>query len=230
MILDLRALIFDVDGTLAETEEYHRLSFNAAFAQAGLNWTWGPELYRELLAVAGGKERIRCYMDRLETPLSGDGDLLIRDLHARKTALYAAFVAAGAIPLRPGIAELLAKARARGVALAIATTTSRPNVEALLQTQLGSERAHCFAVMICGDEVAAKKPAPDVYLAALQALGVSASQALAIEDSANGVQSARRAGVAVIATPSFYSAEDDFTCATAIAPETATLSSLLGWN
>ncbi len=231
MLVDqLDALIFDVDGTLAETEEAHRLSFNAAFAQAGLGWIWGPELYRDLLKVTGGKERIRSYMVRFGKDQSDNVDSLIRTLHARKTELYGQLVAAGATPLRPGIADLLAEAHERGVALAIATTTSRPNVDALLQTQLGPALARHFGVTVCGDEVAAKKPAPDVYLAALRALGVPASRAVAIEDSANGVQSARSAGLAVLATPSFYSAEDDFTGATAIVSDPAKIAPVLGWS
>ena len=226
----LDALIFDVDGTLAETEEAHRLAFNAAFAEAGLGWSWGPDLYRDLLKVTGGKERIRSYMDGLKTPLLGDPDSLIHDLHARKTELYADRVASGRTPLRPGIGELLNEARRRGVVLAIATTTTRSNVDALLQAQLGADKAHWFEAMICGDEVAAKKPAPDVYLAALDALGVQADRAVAIEDSANGVLSARRAGLAVIAAPSLYSADDDFSAATWQVDDPTMIRDLLGWR
>lgn len=225
----LGALIFDVDGTLAETEEAHRLSFNAAFAQAGLGWSWTPDLYRDLLKVTGGKERIRSYINRFKAPPFDDMDAMIKNLHARKTELYADLVAAGETPLRPGIADLLNQARRRGVALAIATTTSRPNVEALLQAQLGLEAKDWFAAMICGDEVAAKKPAPDVYLAALHALGLPADRAVAVEDSANGVRSARAAGLAVIATPSFYSVGDDFSDATAKVTDPSEIVAVLGW-
>jgi HAD superfamily hydrolase (TIGR01509 family) len=226
----LDVLIFDVDGTLAETEEAHRLSFNAAFAEAGLDWSWTPDLYRDLLKVTGGKERIRSYMERLKTPPSVDADAMIRSLHARKTELYADLVTSGETPFRPGIAELLDEARRRGVALAIATTTSRPNVAALLQAQLGPEAKGWFATMICGDEVAEKKPAPDVYLAALRALCVPADRAVAVEDSANGVRSARAAGLAVIAAPSVYSVGDDFSDATVSVTDTLLIETVLGWS
>jgi HAD superfamily hydrolase (TIGR01509 family) len=224
------ALIFDVDGTLAETEEAHRLSFNAAFAEARLDWIWDRELYRDLLKVAGGKERICNYIGGLDAPPPGDWGELVKDLHARKTELYTELVASGETPLRPGIADLLGEARRRGVALAIATTTTRANVDALLLRQLGPDAAGWFNAMVCGDEVAAKKPAPDVYLAAVTALGVAASRAIAIEDSANGVLSARRAGLAVIAAPSLYSAGDDFSTASERVGDTAMIRSILGWG
>ncbi len=230
MIERLDALILDVDGTLAETEEAHRLSFNAAFAAAGLDWVWSRQLYGELLKVTGGKERIRHYLDGWVARPPDDPDTLIPRLHARKTELYTARVRAGEVPLRPGIAALIGEARRRGVGLAIATTTSRPNVDALIAACLGPEASGWFASMACGDMVAAKKPAPDVYLAALAELGVPPSRAVAIEDSWNGVRSARAAGLAVIATPSLYSAGDDFSEATAVAGDPAQIASLLGWG
>jgi HAD superfamily hydrolase (TIGR01509 family) len=230
LVWPLDALIFDVDGTLAETEEAHRLSFNVAFTEAGLDWIWDQDLYRDLLKVAGGKERIHYYIAGLNAPPPGDCGELVQDLHARKTEVYVKLVASGETPLRPGIADLLGEARRRGVALAIATTTTRANVDALLLAQLGPDAAGWFKAMVCGDEVAAKKPAPDVYLAAISALGVTASRAVAIEDSANGVLSARGAGLAVIAAPSLYSADDDFSSASERVGDTAMIKSMLGWD
>lgn len=208
----LAALIFDVDGTLAETEELHRKSFNAAFAAAGLGWVWDQALYGRLLEVTGGKERIRHYLDTARP--GGTMDAAgIAALHADKTRRYTAMVDAGGVGLRPGIARLIAEAEAQGVRLAIATTTSRPNVDALLRAVLGRDP---FEVIACGDEVAAKKPAPDVYALALARLGLDASVCLAIEDTANGLRSAQGAGLACLVTTSLYGGRGVFPGAWAV--------------
>ncbi len=206
----LKALIFDVDGTLAETEEVHRAAFNAAFADAGLEWQWDRELYGYLLRVTGGKERIAHYIDTvLRKPRNADTNDMIALLHRRKTAIYADMIAAGQIELRPGIMALIDAALSTGVRLAIATTTSRPNVDALLAATL-SGRGAPFEVIVAGDEVPAKKPAPDVYLEALKLLGLDARSCLALEDSANGVRSSCAAGIPVLVTKGMYTVSDNF--------------------
>jgi HAD superfamily hydrolase (TIGR01509 family) len=202
----LSALIFDVDGTLAETEELHREAFNEAFAAAGLDWHWDPALYGELLEVSGGKERIGYYQRR-----AGIADRLdaarVAALHADKTARYTARVQAGGLPMRPGIRRLLAEAKQAGLRLAIATTTSRPNVEALLAA---AAPLPAFDVIAAGDEVPAKKPAPDVYLLAMQLLGLPASACLAFEDTVNGLVSATAAGLRCVLTVSAYGGPGPF--------------------
>jgi HAD superfamily hydrolase (TIGR01509 family) len=208
----LQALIFDVDGTLAETEELHRLAFNRAFADAGLGWQWDPELYRALLAVTGGKERIAHFQQRLATapPLRPDQ---IASLHAAKTAHYNNSVQTRGLTLRPGVRRLLHEARAAGMLLAIATTTTRANVDSLLAA---AQPLPEFDVIAAGDDVAAKKPAPDIFLHALATLGVSASAAVALEDSINGLASARGAGLACVITPSAYGDPGPFPGAAAV--------------
>ncbi len=209
MVARAAALIFDVDGTLAETEEVHRRAFNDAFAQAGLNWCWSRVVYRELLRVAGGKERIRAFdaMRPSGSPLSNDS---VAELHRIKTDRYVKLIAAGGCALRPGVQPLLASARERGQRLAIATTTSRDNIEALLSVALGPDWACRFDAIVAGDEVARKKPAPDVYFDVLAKLALSASQCIAIEDSGNGLMAASRAGIPVLITRSMYFRDDDF--------------------
>ena len=210
--MTLRALIFDVDGTLAETEELHRRAFNDAFAAAGLAWNWDEALYRDLLRVTGGKERIRHFIEaRAATPALNDD--AVRDLHRDKTARYTAFVEEGALGLRPGIASLISDARDAGLRLAIATTTSRENVDALIGATF---RENPFDVVAAGDEVPAKKPAPDIYLLALQRLGMPASDCLAIEDSANGLRSAVAAGLKCVVTRSVYGGDGPFDGALAV--------------
>jgi HAD superfamily hydrolase (TIGR01509 family) len=207
----LAALIFDVDGTLCETEEVHRIAFNDTFRSAGLDWFWSVDDYARLLRVTGGKERMAAY--RAER---GDGpsDGVIATLHREKTARYTALVAGGGLVARPGILTLVAEARAAGLRLAVATTTSPANVEALCMAIWGQTASAMFDVIAAGDEVAAKKPAPDVYDLALKRLGLPASAALAFEDSRNGVLSAHAAGLRVVAAPSLYTAADDLTAAT----------------
>lgn len=207
-----RVLIFDVDGTLAETEELHRQAFNDAFMDSGLDWHWDHALYSDLLRVAGGRERIRAYVDSLKAaPVFSDAD--IARLHGVKTARYVALIAAGCCPLRPGVAPLLAAAHEAGQLLAIATTTSRGNVDALLSPALGRDWAVRFDAIVAGEDVHHKKPAPDVFHEVLKRLDREPSDCVAIEDSAIGLTAAVRAGIPVLVTPSLFFVEDDFTAA-----------------
>jgi HAD superfamily hydrolase (TIGR01509 family) len=212
---ELSALIFDVDGTLADTErDGHRVAFNQAFAEAGLDWHWSPALYGKLLAVTGGKERMRHYIDHYHAgrPLADDLDGLILSLHAAKTAHYTHMLSQGLIPLRSGVKRLLREARDAGLRLAIATTTTPANVTALLQYGLAPDGADWFEVIAAGDVVPAKKPAPDIYLWALSQLGLPAAACLAVEDSHNGVQAALGAGISsILVATNGYTAGDDFT-------------------
>ncbi len=221
--MTLKAVIFDVDGTLADTEEAHRRAFNAAFEEFGLPWHWDATLYRELLAVTGGRERIAHYCRqadpaRLAEPRSGE---FIARLHARKTRLYEEMVRGGQVFARPGVVRLIGELRDAGVRLAIATTTSRANVEVLLSTTLGVLPRLSFEVMGCGEEAQAKKPAPDVYLWVLDRLGLPAADCLAIEDSRNGVLAARAAGVPVLVTESSWTQGENFSGAIAVLPDLA---------
>lgn len=200
-----KALIFDVDGTLAETEELHRRAFNAAFSDAGLSWHWTRADYGLLLKTTGGKERIARYMAEI-----GAENLNVPAIHAAKTAHYTALMAAGGLPLRPGVADLITRARTLGKRLAIATTTSRPNVEALCFACFNAPANVVFDVLACGDEVRAKKPAPDVFLLALDRLGQRPETCLAFEDSRNGLRSALGAGLRCIVTPSAHTEGEDF--------------------
>ena len=207
----LRALVWDVDGTLAETEhDGHRVAFNQAFAEEGLDWFWDEARYRELLAITGGKERMLAWWQRLDADAAAapDAGQRIARLHARKTAIYVARVEQGRVALRPGVQRLLTEARTQGLTLAIATTTSPANVEALLQATLGPGSCGWFACIGAGDQVPHKKPAPDIYHWVLQQLGLPASACLAIEDSAPGVRAACAAGLPVLATRSRYSRGD----------------------
>jgi HAD superfamily hydrolase (TIGR01509 family) len=203
-----KALVFDVDGTLAETEETHRAAFNQTFREAGLDWRWSVEDYGRLLGTTGGKERMKRHRDAMGAPEPDDA--AIAALHQRKTEIYAEFIRSGNIALRPGVAELVASAGRAGVRVAVATTTNRPNVEGLCRACWGRGADEVFEVIAAGDEVARKKPAPDVFTLALHRMRLGPGDCIALEDSRNGVLSARAAGLEVVVTPSIYTAGDDF--------------------
>lgn len=203
----MRALIWDVDGTLAETEdEGHRPAFNLAFEEAGLPWRWDRALYGELLAITGGKERLLAYWQRVDPAAAAapEAAATIRRLHERKTAHYLALLDGGAIRLRPAVEQWIRAARAQGIRQAIATTTTLDNVTRLLDVTLGREGRSFFDVIGAGDIVATKKPAPDIYRWVLERLNVDAADSLAVEDSAPGVAAARAAGVPVLLVRSRY--------------------------
>ncbi len=209
-----KALIFDVDGTLAETEEAHRYAFNDTFGEFGLSWHWSRELYCELLKTTGGKERMREYAaNHLQID---PGGIPVVEIHQRKTARYGELISEGTVPLRPGLETLLDDARSKGIRVAVATTTNLPNVDRLIRATLRRPADQVFEVIAAGDMVKTKKPAPDVYQLALDGLGLPASDCLAFEDSLNGLKSARGAGLACLVCPSWYTSEDDFTGASAI--------------
>jgi HAD superfamily hydrolase (TIGR01509 family) len=217
----IQALLWDVDGTLAETErDGHRVAFNLAFEEEGVPWRWDADRYGELLHVTGGVERLLYDMtsraDAPATPAARDD--LARRLHRRKNAYYAERLRMHGMALRDGVRELIEECRARGVLQGIVTTTSRGNVEALLASHLGAAWATWFAVVVCGEDVRAKKPAPDAYVLALRVLGLPPRVCVAIEDSPGGVVAACAAELPVVVTRSVYFARDTIEGALAVGP------------
>jgi HAD superfamily hydrolase (TIGR01509 family) len=210
--MTIKAIIFDVDGTLADTEDGHRKSFNKAFAENGLDWNWDVALYDKLLKVTGGKERIRYFVSDFLTGYTkpANFDDFVKHLHKVKTAHYTAMLAEGQIPLRPGIRQLMDDARAAGIKLAIATTTSPENVAGLLEVGLGKDWEGYFAANGCGDIVPHKKPAPDIYLWVLDKLKLKPQDCIALEDSNNGLRSALAAGIKTYVTTNPYTHWHDF--------------------
>lgn len=216
----MQALIFDVDGTLADTETVHLQAFNAAFAEAGLDWFWDEALYTRLLKVAGGKERLRHYWHVADLD-EADGtrvNEVIDAVHAIKTRHYAARVRDAGLPLRPGIARLIDEAQAAALPVAIATTTTPANLDALLHTPFGPGWRSRFAAICDASTTHAKKPSPEVYFDVLRRLGLKGPDCVAFEDSANGLRAARAAGVPTVVTPSAYMSQDDFDGALAVLP------------
>ena len=217
--MSLQALLFDVDGTLADTErDGHRPAFNAAFREFGLDWDWDVPLYGKLLAVTGGKERMKHYVDSFRPDYQKPADFgdLVAELHKAKTRHYTAMLAEGNVPMRPGVRRLLLEAMDAGLRLAVATTTTPENVTALLEHSLGKGSSEWFEVIAAGDIVPAKKPAPDIYLWAMEQMKLKPEACLAFEDSENGIRASRGAGLKTIITVNDYTRDHDFTGAAVV--------------
>ena len=219
----LKAFIFDVDGTLADTEkDGHRVAFNRAFKEAERGWHWSVDEYGELLSVTGGKERILHFLNLRHPEFlkqqqqAGSLDGLIKTLHARKTHFYTELLAEGAIPLRTGVKRLLNEMRERGFRLAIATTTTPANVTSLLESTLSKDSIGWFEVIAAGDIVPEKKPAADIYDYALAQMNLKADECMAFEDSSNGIQSSLGAHLKTVITQNHYTESHDFTGAAVV--------------
>ena len=232
----LRALIFDVDGTLADTESAHLAAFNHAFAEFGLDWRWDEALYTELLNISGGKERILHYWKTTQPELRELGAMAMQEtvnrLHELKTAAYESAVNDGAVSLRPGVLKLMDEAMSQGLQLAIATTTSPVNIAALLRRAIGSDWRLNFGAIGDASTAPIKKPDPQVYLQMLAALKLEPAQCLAFEDSSNGLRSATAAGLATLITPTRYTAHHDFSAAMRVVPDLSEvdLAQLRRWH
>ncbi|ELS01650.1 haloacid dehalogenase superfamily protein, subfamily IA, variant 3 with third motif having DD or ED [Xenococcus sp. PCC 7305] len=205
----LQALIFDVDGTLAETErDGHRVAFNRAFAEIGVDWHWSVDLYGELLAIAGGKERLKFYLEKYQPDWqTEDIAEFIIQTHQLKNQYYRSLLKQGSIPLRPGVKRLILEARDQKIRLAIATTSTLSNATALLETTLDPA---WFEVIAAGDIVAHKKPAPDIYLYVLEQMNIEPEYCLVFEDTAHGLQAATQANLKTIVTVNEYTKNQDF--------------------
>lgn len=223
----LQALIFDVDGTLADTERAHLAAFNQAFAQEGMDWHWDLPTYTRLLEISGGKERMLHHWQQVRPDMVDIGQGVsdtVAKLHELKTAAYEQSVRAGAVQLRPGVLKLIEAAHADGLQLAIATTTSPVNIAALLRQAIGPDWRQLFAVVEDASTAPRKKPDPMVYTQTLARLGLPAAACLAFEDSANGLTAARAAGLATIVTPNEFTAHHEFTGALRVLPNLSGLS------
>ena len=199
-------LIFGSIGTVMETSDVQRRAYNQALKEAGLNWVWSREIYAELLNQSGGQERLAMLASATDASLSAQQ---IETIHARKTEIACNELTANPTRLRPGVAELMQWAKARGMALAFVTTTYQSNIDAIFRSANGALLAADFDYVGTRASVAQGKPSPEAYLTALKNLGVTADQAVAIEDTAASVMSAKRAGLVVIATPGEISKGQD---------------------
>jgi len=217
----LKAMIFDCDGVLADTErDGHRVAFNRAFAEKGLGVEWDVNLYGGLLKIAGGKERMRHYFNTCGWPAEvDDRDAFIKELHKLKTDLYMKIIESGELPLRPGVARLVDEAAASNIALAVCSTSNEQAVNLVVERLLGADRKACFAAILAGDVVSKKKPDPEIYNLALQRLQLDPKQCIVIEDSRNGLLAAKAAGMHCLVTTNGYTEGEDLTQADMVVPE-----------
>ena len=212
----MTALIFDCDGVLADTERYgHLPAFNQTFEEFGLPLRWSDAEYGAALGIGGGKERLAAlltprFVTAAGLPQERDGQLAeVAKWHKRKTERYVQMVQAGQLPARPGIARIVNEARAAGWQLAVCSTSAEASVRAILEHAVGADVASGFLVL-AGDVVPRKKPAPDIYLVALDRLGVAPGECLVVEDSRNGMLAAVAAGLTTVVTVNGYTREQDF--------------------
>ena len=214
----LKAIIFDVDGTLANTEEIHRQSFNSAFDEFGLGYHWSEQEYTGLLSISGGRERITAYLKARDFKVKGDFNLreFALRLHQRKSEIYRDNLLAGHVGLRSGVLRLITEAKQKGIKLGIATATSKPNVETLLQHNLGKDAMTLFDAVVTCDIVKDKKPSPAVYQFAIAELGLTPGRCIAIEDTMNGNKAARAAGLKTVITTHAFTIDNDFTGASLV--------------
>jgi len=218
----IKALIFDCDGVLVDTErDAHRVGFNLAFKEFGIDAEWSVDFYAKMLLVAGGKERMTAYFDEYGWPEDvvarhGGKEELILALHKTKTALVSDIVKD--LPVRPGILRIIDEAMAAGVRLGVCTTSNPKFIDAVMDL-FGAERKAAFEFVHAGDVVSKKKPDPEIYLLALETLGLPASACMVVEDSRNGLRASHGAGIATIITTSTYTAEEDFSEAVKVVPE-----------
>lgn len=232
----LQALIFDVDGTLADTESVHLAAFNAAFTELGMGWVWDEVLYTELLNISGGKERILHYWKQTHSDVKALSGSAVSDtidrIHALKTAHYEAIVNGGGVVLRPGVLALIYEAIEKGLRLTIATTTSPVNIAALLRTAMGADWRMNFVAIGDASTAPIKKPHPQVYLQMLQALQLPGQACLAFEDSSNGLKAATTAELPTIITPTHYTLHHDFSAALRVVPDLSdvNLAKLIVWH
>jgi HAD superfamily hydrolase (TIGR01509 family) len=208
----MKALIFDCDGVLVDTErDGHRVAFNKAFAQKGFDIEWDVDLYGKLLEVAGGKERMRYYFDNNGWPAdTADKDALVKELHKLKTDLFMQIIESGELPLRPGVARLVDEAIAANITLAICSTSNERAVNLVAEKLLGPERKTHFSEILAGDVVSRKKPDPEIYDLASQRLGVEPSECVVVEDSRNGLLAAKAAKMRCIVTTNGYTENEEF--------------------
>lgn len=217
----MKALIFDCDGVLVDTErDGHRVAFNQAFARQGLSVEWSVAEYAELVKVAGGKERMRHYFNENGWPEGvEDQDAFIKTLHADKTSLFMQIIESGELSLRPGVRRLVDEAIAEGMTLAVCSTSNERAVRGVVHTLLGSVREEKFSEILAGDVVSKKKPDPEIYNLAKERLGLRGEECVVVEDSRNGLLAAKGAGMHCIVTTSSYTGEEDFTEAGRVVPE-----------
>ena len=211
--MKLQALLFDCDGVLAETErDGHRVAYNQAMAELNVPGEWSAEEYAEMVLVSGGKERLKYYFGKYPERFPADrfGAEIIQQLYLKKTEIFKNMANQGAMPPRSGIARLITEAHKAGILLFVCSTSHKESVSALIRRNYGEDCLNWFTELFCGDVVAKKKPAPDIYILVRDKYKLDPKRCVVIEDSRNGLLAAKGAGMCCLVTQSFYTTEEDF--------------------
>ncbi len=212
------AIIFDVDGTLVETEDLHRAAFNSTFKKWSLDWYWDKDMYKELLKVSGGKDRLVHYQNLVKPNRKYLNKQTIIQIHKEKTLAYGQSLTTSELFLRPGVAEFIKQAQTKNIKLAIATATSKTTVDSLIKHIWKVPTEKIFNAVATSDEIIRNKPSPEVYKLVLKKLRIKPKHCIAIEDSLNGLKSAKGADLRTIITPSSYTKNDNFALADIVLP------------
>jgi HAD superfamily hydrolase (TIGR01509 family) len=206
----IKAAFFDMDGVIVDTErDGHRRAFNLAFKEFGFADEWSVDYYHQLLQIGGGKERLKHHLETRgfsRAIPAGQADDLVRQMHQRKTAIFVELIESGQLPLRPGIHRFMQEAVDAGLKTAVCTTSNEKAANAIVQNLLTGIRVD---IVLAGDVVSRKKPDPEIYRAALRLAALKPEQAFAVEDSRNGVLSAKGAGLKVLVTTNYYTETED---------------------
>ena len=212
----LTAIIFDMDGTLANTEEIHRQAFNESFREFDLPIDWEPDEYARLLSVSGGRQRIYNYLKKHNLGNRSDKLDFAREIHNRKSEIYRNKLKAGHLPLRRGVLRLIREARKNRIRMGIATSSSLKNIHTLINTTIGSRGLKYFDSIVSCDLISEQKPSPAAYQFALAELGANPENCIAIEDTTNGNRAALAAGIKTIITTHEFTVDSDFTGASLV--------------
>jgi HAD superfamily hydrolase (TIGR01509 family) len=201
------AVLFGSIGTVAETSELQRKAFNDAFERHGLDWNWSQDDYKKLLEQSGGEHRIAEFAEARGEEVDAAA------VYATKSELYQEALASAGTVIRDGAAQTVADARKGGFKVALVTTTSRQNVEALGAAVRPEINFAEFDLVVDKSDVAAPKPDAAAYEYALAQLGEDAADCVAVENNLDGVRAAKAAGIAVVAYPGEDNADHDFAAA-----------------
>jgi len=215
----MKSVFFGSIGAVAETSNFQREAYNTALKEAGLNWHWDRETYRQLLNYVGGQARLRLLSDATAASLSDD---MIEQIHARKTDLACEAIVAAKVPLRPGIERLTGMVTAGGGKLGFVTSTSTQNINAIFDLGHAGFSHGAMDTVIGSAELEKGKPSPDAYLAALAQTGLKPADVIAIEDTPTSARAAKRAGLSVILTPGEFASHVETEDADLILPVLAT--------
>jgi len=199
-----KALLFGSIGSIVETSEIQRRSFNKAFKKYGLEWNWTKREYINLLSKSGGKDRISRYAKKKKNVVDS---AYLRNL---KTKIFNNYLKNNQLKLRPGVKNLISLCKKEKIKIAFVSSTSSNNINAILYSLRNSINKRDFSFIGNSKLIKKFKPNPDIYLLALKKLKLKANDCIAIEDTQESLNSARRAKIKCIIFPGKFHSSTKF--------------------